>query len=144
MNMKRDHLRAAATQIDLKGRSKLDKAGLEEAVMATPDGRKALYGCHDAEWAAAVLKIVLQVGSYCLRMEDCVPVDRQVEGTFTSFKALSVAKFGTANIQHRIEACFKGRVRALKQLIRAQGLREIRWTDGDKQFMLGKQAKKAA
>jgi hypothetical protein len=137
--------KSAAREAEITGVSRLRRAELEDAVMSEKDGRKEVYQIQESKWAEQILPEILEVGIFIMEKPEklpeptptplvkvnpsgkCVPnselrkmkedanrqnarIERQNE-----FESKKVRNHNNAE-----EAGYKGRVRALKEVVKAR------------------------
>lgn len=132
-------LRQAAKMLNITGTSKFRKVELEETILSSRDGRKAVYELEEAEKAAQVVALVQVEGSFFLPR----PVPQTIPHlakSYDSMEDLNAAK----QEQHRVfkanakaKAVFVGMIRAIKNRLYETGLNTtLRWHEDASGFRL--------
>jgi hypothetical protein len=166
-------LKGAAKQADITGVSGLRKAELEEAVMSERHGRKQVYQIRELNWAEQVVAETLEIGIFTLSKPvmlplptptplvklnpsgKCIPnkelrkmredVDRQ---NAQIERQNQLAELPILKQNNQESAAFRGRVRALKDVVIARKNQQLDlphderdkrilvWTETETSFIL--------
>ena len=166
-------LKGAAKQADITGVSGLRKAELEEAVMSERHGRKQVYQIRELKWAEQVVAETLEIGIFTLSKPvmlplptptplvklnpsgKCIPnkelrkmredVDRQ---NAQIERQNQLAELPILKQNNQESAAFRGRVRALKDVVIARKNQQLDlphderdkrilvWTETETSFIL--------
>lgn len=144
-------LKAAASAVGLTGISKLKKAELEEAVLTRRDGRKAVYQVLDARFAEETVQKTLVEGAFFMPRPEEIPEPTLLDvigpkvGDLSDIRKLKNEQNRVFKANAHAKAGFIGKIRAIKEYIRANELRNVRWHEDERGFSLGvqRQAKAA-
>lgn len=133
-------LQLAAKNLGKTGVSKLRKVELEDVILSSREGRKAVYQIEESELAIQAVELVQTKGAFFLPRPIPTMIPK-LAGGYDTMEALNAAKQNQHEVfktNSKAKAKFVGMIQAIKSHLYETGLNKtMRWHENEKGFTLG-------